>query len=1083
MADPFSVAASAVSVVSLGIQVCQGLLSYYSDYKSYDDDISSLCRKIEDLRSTLEICADILQKPGLTASKASANVAKNMDACKDGLDSLQKSLDSCQKTPRPQGLKGNIHNYGHRTLYPFKKSNVLQLQCTVVELQENLHTALLALQTEGLLDQNSTLAVINANSISGIKQGKSIHDGIERIERSIKGTCSVLPGLRRQGEVSSSSLQAVRDDLQSIHRDIGEHYTSSMGSFASLNTNLARNSSTLESIILARLDEIARQNLALRDSWDRSSELNFIRATRLERDVKSIQLGLLQKPSLLKSVYEQAKSREPDDMTTKLMCRTNKVPSDPQMRRTWADCACRYRSRRQQYSKLQASDSKTISWSISIHSANRNHDRDCPLSVCVETSWSMRLSLASCTKFLARAVEASLSLTRGAGGIALSPNLQLRCVVPYNSPAFTLMREPYPDDMTFDDTKIAASQRMQILRQMFQEGRASPYDVCMDGNTLLHYAVTAVTTYTSSTFSNAEDRLNFNAHLVGQMHLLGVPVNDVNNRGETVMHGIITYLDSEYRETIKQSLSLCVTEIMDLGAEFPSFEQSPLNPTWIALYLGHLMTKINDIAEGLGCNNISLAIIRKSEADLRQALKVSPSSIDETNGIGQTALHLAVEWPRGMNLLLQAGADAECRDYCNSTPLLYAIDMSLVEPIRILALADCSLLDDWFAGLSLKNGKLPLERAVAIEIGAHVDRRQTSAAEMVVNLLVDMIVDRRQRLYDLAKSALPVTDSDRLCHETHLPDESASQLYSALERHGTAVPLALAPGEDGGTLFHQIKHSSRVAERLWKAGFRSIDGRDPLGRTPLMSSPSYDVQSPHIITQYLEYAAWLVEKGADLYAKQDLTWYYELYRHESQLLSVTALHFVSYYLGSSWKWVSWNRLRNWLEENCSVSSKEMLQRILMDNDSDACLCACSVGGCTTFTVLAKSYMGNRSKGPSLVDLWPIVTNFCGPSKIPEFLRIMTFEELDMTHTCCFKNIRGWYWKTKDKAEIDEIRDEEAEDLQKLEELLEEFEAKRTELDIPFDDFITEYWQPRMDEVRNEGTLDEDALREIGVKVY
>ena len=147
MADPFSVAASAVSVVSLGIQVCQGLLSYYSDYKSYDDDVSSLCRKVEDLRSTLEICADVLQKPGLTASKASANVAKNMGACKDSLDSLQNSLDSCQKNPRPQGLKGNICNYGQRTSYPFKKSNVLQLQSTVVGLQENLHTALLALQT------------------------------------------------------------------------------------------------------------------------------------------------------------------------------------------------------------------------------------------------------------------------------------------------------------------------------------------------------------------------------------------------------------------------------------------------------------------------------------------------------------------------------------------------------------------------------------------------------------------------------------------------------------------------------------------------------------------------------------------------------------------------------------------------------------------------------------------------------------------------------------------------------------------------------------------------------------------------
>lgn len=52
MADPFSVAASAISVASLGIQVCQGLLSYCVDYKSYDDTVGSLCRKIEGLQST-----------------------------------------------------------------------------------------------------------------------------------------------------------------------------------------------------------------------------------------------------------------------------------------------------------------------------------------------------------------------------------------------------------------------------------------------------------------------------------------------------------------------------------------------------------------------------------------------------------------------------------------------------------------------------------------------------------------------------------------------------------------------------------------------------------------------------------------------------------------------------------------------------------------------------------------------------------------------------------------------------------------------------------------------------------------------
>ena len=182
------------------------------------------------------------------------------------------------------------------------------------------------------------------------------------------------------------------------------------------------------------------------------------------------------------------------------MHKTTTIPSDARTRRTWAGCACRYWSRNKQYSKWRASNSRTTSWNISIHSANRNHDRDCPHSACVETFWSIQLSLACCSKFLAKAVEASLSLTRGAGGTALSPNLQLRRLVPYDSPAFALLQELSParmtfdehqgklspERMTFDDIKFLASQQVQTLRQMFQDGKASPYDVTINGYTLLH---------------------------------------------------------------------------------------------------------------------------------------------------------------------------------------------------------------------------------------------------------------------------------------------------------------------------------------------------------------------------------------------------------------------------------------------------------------------------------------------------------------------------------------------------------------------------------------------------------------------
>ena len=173
-------------------------------------------------------------------------------------------------------------------------------------------------------------------------------------------------------------------------------------------------------------------------------------------------------------------------MATNLAHKRIRIPSNARLRTTSVGCTCPTSTGSQQFSKSHASNSRATSWDFSIHSANLHHDRHCLHYAWDETSWSMRLRLAYCSKLLARAVEASLSLTRGAGGIALSPTLQLRCLVPFDSPAFTLVRDPFPRGMTFDDKEIVANQRLQILRQMFQDGKASPYDVDVNGNTLLH---------------------------------------------------------------------------------------------------------------------------------------------------------------------------------------------------------------------------------------------------------------------------------------------------------------------------------------------------------------------------------------------------------------------------------------------------------------------------------------------------------------------------------------------------------------------------------------------------------------------
>lgn len=54
MGDPLSTVASAVGIVSLGLQVCQGIVQYYSHWKDYTVDIASTYELVGQLRGIFE---------------------------------------------------------------------------------------------------------------------------------------------------------------------------------------------------------------------------------------------------------------------------------------------------------------------------------------------------------------------------------------------------------------------------------------------------------------------------------------------------------------------------------------------------------------------------------------------------------------------------------------------------------------------------------------------------------------------------------------------------------------------------------------------------------------------------------------------------------------------------------------------------------------------------------------------------------------------------------------------------------------------------------------------------------------------
>ena len=139
-------AGSVVGLISLSIQSCQGLTSYYSAWKSYDEQISQTYRNVNELKILCESLGRELQRITHYQEPAVQQVNRLIASCQDGIKSLRDALDKCHSTQVPHNLATRIELHRVRALYPFKRQTLQSLRDTVDGIQRNLGTAVQILQ-------------------------------------------------------------------------------------------------------------------------------------------------------------------------------------------------------------------------------------------------------------------------------------------------------------------------------------------------------------------------------------------------------------------------------------------------------------------------------------------------------------------------------------------------------------------------------------------------------------------------------------------------------------------------------------------------------------------------------------------------------------------------------------------------------------------------------------------------------------------------------------------------------------------------------------------------------------------------
>ncbi|OBT97547.1 hypothetical protein VE01_04507 [Pseudogymnoascus verrucosus] len=172
-------AGTAVGAISLGIQVCQGLVEYYGSWKDAPKDVARMCQSIRSLEERLNAVNAVVKNNGI-ASQAGSGVQSGIDSCVTSIAELQSQLIKVQEISGPN-IWSKVHGHGRRLLYPFRESTLLKLNGIVSEMRENLSFALDVLQLQSTESSTEQLEYVSTQVDSLSTFILSRHDDQESI--------------------------------------------------------------------------------------------------------------------------------------------------------------------------------------------------------------------------------------------------------------------------------------------------------------------------------------------------------------------------------------------------------------------------------------------------------------------------------------------------------------------------------------------------------------------------------------------------------------------------------------------------------------------------------------------------------------------------------------------------------------------------------------------------------------------------------------------------------------------------------------------------------------------------------------
>lgn len=335
-----------------------------------------------------------------------------------------------------------------------------------------------------------------------------------------------------------------------------------------------------------------------------------------------------------------------------------------------------------------------------------------------------------------------------------------------------------------------------------------------------------------------------------------------------------------------------------------------------------------------------------------------------------TALHLSCRWPAGLSILLSAGAgaliDEPCWSRCDTyyTAVDFATSLCCEEAVALLFDAGCSWSGFHDAPIS------------TVSLGC-------------VRVVASKLAHRRRYLMRLAEETLTESQISAISRGTGVLDVDAAYVVRLLVSAGVDLPTYLAVPDTYETIYLSGSLDITHFPVFYDHGFHDSDHAAATSHAPIQAArlDVYDKRSRGTVDKDLLAPGlwkWLGNHGfLDLGDCPVLS--------TGTNASATAYHILA--AGLTFAGADSPLWRLYLVP--SLDPMQTAKRdIFTHREVDNCKCACSSSGCLPLTCSLKA--AAMCGWDSGIWLWEALWD----DMAGELLRFLTFEALEITHTCC-----------------------------------------------------------------------------------